>query len=179
GPRNFDAPRIRRVELRRHCGAVANSRKYGPFQALSIASRIEELLRVGGKNQSRPESARRAAAPRKTRHAMSTNIHPIEPEELMAYLDGELPAAETTTAMSHLDLCTECQALAADFRSISQELMAWEVESPEAGIPSKIDAALGERLRKSEAGKVSSPRLKNRVMTSRWILAGALAIVAV
>jgi hypothetical protein len=107
---------------------------------------------------------------------MSTNIHPIEQEELMAYLDGELPADQATKALSHLELCTECQALAADFRGVSQELMAWEVESPEAGIPSKINAALGERLQKSEAGRISSPRLKNRVMTSRWVWAGALAI---
>src|SRR5215472_6947456 len=162
GPRNFDAARIRTVELLRHCGDVANSRKYRPFQAFSIASRFEEL----------PESKRR-----KTRHAMSTNLHPIEQEELMAYLDGELPADQAAEVLSHLDLCPECQALAADFRSVSQELMAWEVESPEAGIPAKISAALEARLQKTEAAKVSSPRLKNRVMTSRWVWAGALVIV--
>jgi len=62
----------------RHCGAVANSHKHGPFQAFSIASHIKELPGVGGKNQSWPESERRTAAPRKARHAMSTNGHPIE-----------------------------------------------------------------------------------------------------
>jgi len=110
---------------------------------------------------------------------MSTNIHPIEQEELMAYLDGELPADQATEVLSHLELCPECQTLAADFRDVSQELMAWEVESPEAGIPSKINAALEERLQKNQAGRGSSPRLKNRVMTSRWVWAGALAIVCV
>jgi len=110
---------------------------------------------------------------------MSTNLHPIEQEELMAYLDGELPADQAIAALSHLELCPECQTLASDFRGVSQELMAWEVESPEVGIPSKINAALGERLQKGEAAKVSSPRLKNRVMTSRWVWAGALAIVCV
>lgn len=108
---------------------------------------------------------------------MSANIHPIEQEELMAYLDGELPENQATEAMSHLELCPECQALAADFRVVSQELMVWEIESPEVGIPSEIDAALTERLQKGEAAKVSSPRLRNRVMTSRWVWAGALAIV--
>src|SRR5215472_4301103 len=143
GARNLDAARIRAAELLRHCGAVANSRKYGPFQAFSIASRIEELPKVGGKNQSRPESGRRAAAPGKTRHAMSTNRHPIEQEELMAYLDGELLPDQATEALSHLELCPECQTIAADFRGISRELMAWEVESPEVGISSEINAALG------------------------------------
>jgi hypothetical protein len=110
---------------------------------------------------------------------MSTNRHPIEQEELMAYLDGELPPDQATEALSHLELCSECQTLAADFRGVSRELTAWEVESPEVGIPSEIDAALGERLRKRKPAKVSSPRLEKRVMTSRWIWAVALAIVCV
>jgi hypothetical protein len=110
---------------------------------------------------------------------MSTNIHPIEQEELMAYLDGELPPDQATEALSHLELCPECHTLVADFRRVSQELMAWEVESPEVGIPSEISAALEERLQKRKTPKVSSPRLENRVTTSRWIWAGALAIVCV
>ena len=110
---------------------------------------------------------------------MSTNRHPIEQEELMAYFDGELPPDQAAEALSHLELCPECQTLAADFRSVSQELMAWEVESPEVGISSELNAALGERLQKREATMVSSPRLKNRVMTSRWVWVGALAIVCV
>jgi len=108
---------------------------------------------------------------------MSTNRHPIEEEELMAYLDGELPADQATEALSHLELCPECQTLTADFRGVSEDLMAWEVESLEVGISSEINAALGERLQRREATKVSSPRLKNRLMTSRWVSAGALAIV--
>jgi hypothetical protein len=110
---------------------------------------------------------------------MSTNGHPIEQEELMAYLDGELLPDQATETLSHLELCQECQALAADFRNVSQELMAWEVESPEVGIPAEINAALGERLQRRKAAKVSWPRLENRVMTSRWLWAGALAIVCV
>jgi hypothetical protein len=110
---------------------------------------------------------------------MSTNIHPIEQEELMAYLDGELPADQASEALSHLELCPDCQTLAADFSSLSRELMAWEVDSPEESTPSEINAALSERFQKRESAKVSSPRLENRVMTSRWIWAGALAIVCV
>jgi hypothetical protein len=110
---------------------------------------------------------------------MSTNRHPIEHEELIAYLDGELPADQATEALSHLELCPECQTLAADLRGVSQALMAWEVESPEVGISSEIKAALEERLQNREAAKVSSQKLKNRVMTSRWVWAGALAVVCV
>jgi len=110
---------------------------------------------------------------------MSTNRHPIEPEELMAYLDGELPTDQASEALSHLELCPECQILAADFRSISRELMSWEVESPEVGISSAVNAALGERLHKREATRVSWPRLEKRVMASRWVWAGILAVVCV
>ena len=110
---------------------------------------------------------------------MSTNIHPIEQEELMAYLDGELPADEAGEALSHLELCPDCQTLAADFRSVSQDLTVWEVEVPEAGISLEIKTAFVERFRQRDVAKVSWPRLKDRVMTSRWVWAGALAIVCV
>jgi hypothetical protein len=110
---------------------------------------------------------------------MNTNRHPIDQEDLMDYLDGELSADQATEALSHLELCPECQTLAADFRGVSQELLAWEVESPEVGISSELNAALEERLQKRQAAKVSWPRLENRVMTSRWVWAGVLAIVCV
>lgn len=109
---------------------------------------------------------------------MSTSRHPIEQEELMAYLDGELPMEQATETLSHMEVCPECQTLAAAFRGVSHELLAWEVESPEAGIPSEITAALGER-QKREASKIMWPRLESRVMTSRWAWAAALAIVCV
>jgi hypothetical protein len=110
---------------------------------------------------------------------MSADGHPIEQAELMAYLDGELPADQAAEALSHLKLCTECQALAADFRGVSQALMAWEFESPEAGLSPEVSAALGERLQQHEAADVSSRRLENRVMTRRWVWAGAGALAIV
>ncbi len=69
--------------------------------------------------------------------------HAIEPEEIMAYLDGELPAARASEAMTHLERCAECQKLASDLRRVSQEMAAWEVEPPPralaapAGAPSQ------------------------------------------
>jgi hypothetical protein len=110
---------------------------------------------------------------------MSTDRHPIEQEEVMAYLDGELPPGRASEALSHLELCPECQTLVADLRGVSQELMAWEVESPEVRILSEIDVALVQRLKERGAPKVSPSRLKSRVMTSRWLWAGALAVLCV
>ncbi len=108
---------------------------------------------------------------------MSTNRHPIEHEELMAYLDGELPADQATEALSHLELCPECQTVAGEFRDLSQKLMTWEIEPPELGMSSDINAALAERFQKWKAAKVSSSKLKDGVMMNRWVWAGALAIV--
>lgn len=79
---------------------------------------------------------------------MSKSNHPIEQEELMAYLDGELATSRAVAAAAHLEHCAECQELAADLRKMSQEMMAWEVEEAEAGeISTEIEAALEKRKR--------------------------------
>jgi hypothetical protein len=103
---------------------------------------------------------------------MTTGRHPIEQENLMALLDGELPGEQAAEAWAHLELCSECQTLAADFRGVSQELMAWEIESPEVRLSSAIDAALGEYVEKGKAARSGIS-----VMTNRWVWAGALAII--
>jgi hypothetical protein len=48
----------------------------------------------------------------------------------MAYLDGELSAAQAVDAAAHLRQCAECRDLADGLRSVSQALPAWEVEAP-------------------------------------------------
>jgi Domain of unknown function (DUF4349)/Putative zinc-finger len=57
--------------------------------------------------------------------------HPVEPEELMAYLDGELEAARASLVVAHLEQCADCAALAGDLRGLSRELTGWEVEPAE------------------------------------------------
>ena|ERR1043165_7773236 len=76
---------------------------------------------------------------------MSKNNHPIEQEELMAYLDGELATDRAVAAAAHLEHCADCQELAADLRKLSQEMMAWEVEHLDsANIPAGLAVALAE-----------------------------------
>lgn len=86
---------------------------------------------------------------------MSKSNHPIEQQELMAYLDGELPTNRAIAAAAHLEHCAECQELAADLRKLSQEMMAWEVEElePENGMPIAIQAALQDRPGKPRNNK--------------------------
>jgi hypothetical protein len=68
--------------------------------------------------------------------------HPIEQDELMAYLDGELEARRAAEAASHLKQCLECQKLASDLQEVSQMLLSWQAEETEIAIPDKIAAAL-------------------------------------
>jgi len=76
---------------------------------------------------------------------MRRPTHPVEPEELMAYLDGELPLDRAASAATHLERCAECQGLAAYLRASSQGLLAWQVESAREGISPALSAALAER----------------------------------
>lgn len=61
--------------------------------------------------------------------------HTMEPEEMMAYLDGELAGERAAEAMAHLERCEECQGLAADLRRVSSELAKWQVEAPSMEAP--------------------------------------------
>ena len=70
--------------------------------------------------------------------------HPIEPEELMAYLDGELPADRAAAAASHLQVCVECQGVVDELRGVSQTLKSWEVQPHNSRVPDTIADALAE-----------------------------------
>ena len=111
---------------------------------------------------------------------MSRSNHPIEQEELMAYLDGELATSRAVAAAAHLEHCAECQELAGDLRKLSQEMMAWEVEELESaeGTPIAIKAALQDRPGKPRKIKT---RLGWRILLTRrgLVWAGGGTVVAV
>ena len=111
---------------------------------------------------------------------MSKSNHPIEQEELMAYLDGELATNRAVAAAAHLEHCAECQELAADLRKLSQEMMAWEVEELESAdeMPIAIKAALQDRPGKPRKTKT---RLGWRILLTRrgLVWAGGGTVVAV
>jgi hypothetical protein len=77
---------------------------------------------------------------------MTTRNHPIEAEELMAFLDGELTSDQATAAATHLETCMECQQLAADLRGVSQTLNTWELQPANLTIPKSIAAVFDERV---------------------------------
>ena len=57
---------------------------------------------------------------------MTTSTH-LAPEEIMAFLDGELPASEAIALPEHLEVCGECKAIADHFRQTSALLSQWSL----------------------------------------------------
>jgi anti-sigma factor RsiW len=82
---------------------------------------------------------------------MQSNIHPVEAEELMAYLDGELPVERAAATAAHLRECRECQIVAAEVKSVSESLTAWDVEPVDLRINPEMAAALEDREGKAQA----------------------------
>jgi hypothetical protein len=111
---------------------------------------------------------------------MSRNNHPIEHEELMAYLDGELATERAVEAAAHLERCEVCRELAAELRKMSQEMMAWEVEQSEGGdeMPAEIVEALEKK--QQEPGRAQRRRARGILITPRMLgWAGGFSLVLV
>src|SRR5271169_960367 len=98
---------------------------------------------------------------------MNATAHIVAPEEIMAFLDGELSAAETQTVSAHLDHCTECAALAEELRATSQSLARWNVEA----MPPRLEAAIREQAAKASGdGGVMRPKTSRPSLWSSWSL---------
>lgn len=111
---------------------------------------------------------------------MTKILHPVEPEELMAYLDGELSSDRTTIAAEHLRDCAECQTLINDLRSVSRSLRAWDVADLEPHMPSTVATALSEQTPEAERAAGSKLQPWRRFLGIRWQTAewvGALAFI--
>jgi anti-sigma factor RsiW len=72
--------------------------------------------------------------------------HAFEPEEIMAYLDGELEARQASALANHLEHCSECGVLAIRLRQISERTLDFQVEP----CPSKLEEPIVAALNSSE-----------------------------
>src|SRR5260370_18291504 len=93
---------------------------------------------------------------------MNRRNHMVEREELMAYLDGELPAEQAIETAAHLEHCRECQKLAAELKEVSEMLVAWEVEEVGEALPDGIASELHNQIQEKTARFVEQrwPRLR-------------------
>lgn len=116
---------------------------------------------------------------------MNSTAHPIEHEEVMAYLDGELAAERAAAVAAHLDHCAECAALAQGLRGVSTRMAEWQVEA----MPEALEIAIREEMNNAA---VSGPREQrkfrfvwNKTFLPRWVwglafsVAGLFLIAAV
>jgi Domain of unknown function (DUF4349)/Putative zinc-finger len=99
---------------------------------------------------------------------MNKISHPIEPEELMAYLDGELTADRAAATAAHLGECAECQGLVAKLRSVSHSLKTWKVEPPESETPPAIETAFAENRPEPRQVSPAHRRSWRELLGQRW-----------
>jgi hypothetical protein len=96
---------------------------------------------------------------------MSTTEHPVAPEEVMAFLDGELSAADAQAISAHLDRCAECSALAEQFRSTSLSLSNWNVQA----VPVKLEDSVTDLAAKTCSGlRIGNANLFIRARFWTW-----------
>jgi hypothetical protein len=73
---------------------------------------------------------------------MSTTTHPFTPEEIMAFVDGQLSADRAQLFSSHFGECAECSTLAAELRALSSQMTAWEVEPIPGSLSARVKSAV-------------------------------------
>jgi anti-sigma factor RsiW len=105
--------------------------------------------------------------------------HEFETDELMAYLDGELEAQRAAELVAHMNHCAQCQALAKDFRQISERVLDFQLEAAPEKIGEVVRAALAEanvELEK-ETDEPRGIRAWGRLFARPYVLAIAAASV--
>ena len=106
---------------------------------------------------------------------MNTSPHPIGQEELMSYLDGELPAERAAAVAAHIKSCGECQAWAAESRTLSERLTAWQVESAPPSLGEHVGAAVavGQLKHHAEDGPLTWGAPFPKFALPKWVWAAA------
>jgi hypothetical protein len=111
---------------------------------------------------------------------MNTVIHPIAPEEVMAWLDGELSEADAQAVSAHLDDCVECANLADEFRTTSRSLSQWTVPPVQSSLEESV---LGHEANRAPSSLPAKPGRSIELSFWNWRLwaiggGGAVATVA-
>jgi len=110
---------------------------------------------------------------------MNITAHPVAPEEVMAFLDGELSAAEAQAVSTHLEHCADCAKLTEQFRSASQSLARWNVEAAPVKLEKTIAESIGKAGSRLDLGKPNFFIRSSFWSWNQWAVAGggALAVL--
>ncbi len=108
---------------------------------------------------------------------MTTMEHCVAPEDVMALLDGELPAVEAQAVSAHLERCAQCAMLAEDFRGTMRTLSGWSVPAVPVALEDSVMAAAAKAAAgRSIAG--SKPSFRNRFWNWKLLVSGSAAVMA-
>ena len=113
---------------------------------------------------------------------MNRTAHEIEPEEVMAYLDGELEPSRAIEVAAHIAACKECATVEADLRALPQKLALWTVEPSTIALETVIRAEkspLQVRKDKSGGAGLLARRKWTGPMLWRFAAVGAAVVLAV
>ena len=85
---------------------------------------------------------------------MSRLEHPLSQEELMAYVDGQLPSGQLSKVAEHVQACPDCAAAIADAKRLSRQMAVVRKQSLIINLPGQ-PKAIKETLEglKDESGK--------------------------
>lgn len=110
---------------------------------------------------------------------MNITTHSVAPEEVMAFLDGELSAIEAHAVSAHIEHCTDCAKIVEQLRSTSRSLTEWKVDP----VPLRLGKSVNDSVAKVNSGfKISkgSLFLRSSFWTRKqWAIASAGTLAAV
>ena len=105
---------------------------------------------------------------------MNTTLH-LAPEEIMAFLDGELSSAEAQEIKAHLATCPNCSVVAAQFQETAQMLAVWEVPT----LPDSRENSISKAIKSTNLTfRPTLQTARRRWMTWGLSAVGAVLVVA-
>ncbi len=114
---------------------------------------------------------------------MNSATHPVAPEQIMALLDGELAAEDAQAVSTHVGHCSECANLAAQLRSTSESLSAWQVPAIPARLEesiTKLAVETGSGLKTGRAGLfIRSWAPKHWAVAAAGVIAALLLAITI
>ena len=112
---------------------------------------------------------------------MNPTTHPLQPEEVMAYLDGELQPERAAAAAAHIEQCADCRAIAASVRGVSRQMTEWQVAPAPERIEAGVLAALKQHAQEPAKGSAARSKEKSlwwRAIRMRHLAWGLSAVTA-
>jgi hypothetical protein len=110
---------------------------------------------------------------------LSTNTHPFTPEEIMAFVDGELNADRAQSFSAHVVTCSECLEVVASLRGTSHSLSNWTAGT----VPTHLEKRVLDRSHASsnvsEEGFISKLRRLSRLSPALAFTAAAFVFVLI